>query len=104
MPSSLHRNGCPQTAIKRRIYSTARQKIKGRTIIHQEQQRKVFYISFTIFTTVYTIILAFIDTTFEFIKTITTVPVKGLSGILSPFYDNSKGARKGEKSKQPIKP
>jgi len=33
-----------------------------------------------------------------------TVLVKGLLGILGPFYDNSKGARRGEESKQPIKP
>jgi len=33
-----------------------------------------------------------------------TVPVKGLSGILGPFYNNSKGAGRGEESKQPIKP
>ena len=33
-----------------------------------------------------------------------TVLVKGLLGMLGPFYNNSKGARKGEKSKQPIKP
>ena len=33
-----------------------------------------------------------------------TAPAKGLSGILGPFYNNSKGARRGEKSKQPIKP
>ena len=32
------------------------------------------------------------------------VLVKGLPGILGPFYNNSKGARKGEESKQPIKP
>jgi hypothetical protein len=31
------------------------------------------------------------------------VLLKGLSGMLGPFYDNSKGARKGEESKQPIK-
>jgi len=33
-----------------------------------------------------------------------TVPAKGLLGILGPFYNNSKGARKEEESKQPIKP
>jgi len=33
-----------------------------------------------------------------------TVPVKGLLGMLGPFYNNSEGARKGEESKQPIKP
>jgi len=32
------------------------------------------------------------------------VLVKGLLGILGLFYDNSKGARKEEESKQPIKP
>jgi len=32
------------------------------------------------------------------------VPLKGLLGILGPFYNNSKGARKGEESKQPIEP
>ena len=33
-----------------------------------------------------------------------TVLVKGLPGILGPFYNNGKGARKREESKQPIKP
>jgi hypothetical protein len=32
------------------------------------------------------------------------VLLKGLLGILGLFYNNSKGARKGEESKQPIKP
>ena len=59
---------------------------------------------FTIFIIVYIIILTFIKATFEFIKTMATVSVKGLLGILNPFYSDSKGARKGEKSKQPIKP
>ena len=31
------------------------------------------------------------------------VPLKGLLGILGPFYNDSKGARKEEESKQPIK-
>ena len=31
------------------------------------------------------------------------VLLKGLLGILGLFYNNSKGARKGEESKQPIK-
>jgi len=53
---------------------------------------------------VYTIILAFIGATFKFIGTMATVPAKGLLGILGPFYNNSKGARRGEESKQPIKP
>ena len=33
-----------------------------------------------------------------------TVLVKGLLGILGLFYNNSKGTKKGEESKQPIKP
>jgi hypothetical protein len=32
-----------------------------------------------------------------------TVLVKGLLEILGPFYNNGKGAKKGEESKQPIK-
>jgi len=32
------------------------------------------------------------------------VPAKGLLGMLGPFYNNSKGAKKREESKQPIKP
>ena len=31
------------------------------------------------------------------------VLVKGLSGMLNPFYNNSEGAKKGEKSKQLVK-
>jgi hypothetical protein len=31
------------------------------------------------------------------------VLLKGLSGILGLFYNNSKGAKKGEESKQPVK-
>jgi hypothetical protein len=72
-------------------------------MVYQERQRKVFYISFTIFATVYTIILAFIGATFKFIGIMATVLLKGLLGILGPFYNNSKGARKGEESKQSIK-
>jgi hypothetical protein len=52
---------------------------------------------------VYTIILIFIRATFKFI-TIAIVLAKGLSGMLGLFYNNSKGARKEEESKQPIKP
>jgi hypothetical protein len=73
-------------------------------MVHQKQQRKVFYISFTIFTTVYIIILVFIGVTFKFIGIMAIVLLKGLLGILGLFYNNSKGARKGEESKQPIKP
>ena len=72
-------------------------------MVHQERQRKVFYISFTIFAIAYTIILAFIGATFKFIIMV-IVLVKGLLGMLGLFYNNSKGARKGEESKQPIKP
>ena len=72
-------------------------------MVYQERQRKVFYISFTIFAIVYIIILAFIGVTFEFIGIIAIVPLKGLLGMLGPFYNNSEGARKGEESKQPIK-
>ena len=68
-------------------------------MVHQERQRKVFYISFTIFITVYIIILVFIGATFKFIGIMAIVPVKGLSEILNPFYNNSEGAKKGEESK-----
>jgi len=84
--------------------SIVRQRIKERTIVHQERQKKVFCILFTIFTTVYTIIFAFIKATFEFIRIIATVPAKGLPGILGLFYNNSKGVKKGEESKQPVEP
>ena len=81
----------------------AEQGIKGRTIIYQEQQRKIFCISFIIFIIVYIIILTFIGATFKFIKIIATVLAKGLPGMLNPFYSDSEGTRKGEESKQPIK-
>ena len=83
----------------RRVYSVARRRIKGETVAYQERQRKVFYISFTIFATVYIIILAFIGATFKFIGIMATVPLKGLLGMLGLFYNNSKGDRKGEESK-----
>jgi len=73
-------------------------------MVHQKRQRKVFYILFTIFITAYITILAFIGATFKFIAIIATVPAKELLEILGLFYNNSKGARKGEESKQPIKP
>ena len=87
-----------------RVYSIIRRRIKERTIVRQERQRKVFYILFTIFAIVYTIILIFIEATFKFIKIIVIVPVKGLLEMLGLFYNNNKGARRGEESKQPIKP
>ena len=58
---------------------------------------------FTIFITLYIIILIFIGVNFKFIGIIEIVLLKGLLGILGLFYNNSKGARKGEESKQPIK-
>jgi hypothetical protein len=72
-------------------------------MVYQEWQRKVYYILFTIFATVYIIILAFIGATFKFIEIMAIVLLKGLLGMLGLFYNNSKGARKGEESKQPIK-
>jgi len=71
---------------------------------HQERQRKVFYILFTIFTIAYIIILIFIGATFKFIGIMATVPVKGLLGVLGLFYNNNEGVKKGEESKQPVKP
>ena len=53
---------------------------------------------------VYTIILIFIKATFEFIGIIVTVLAKGLLGMLGLFYNNSEGVKKGEESKQPVKP
>jgi hypothetical protein len=53
---------------------------------------------------VYMIIFTFIKATFEFIGIMAIVPAKGLLGILGPFYSNSEGAKKGEESKQSIKP
>ena len=88
-----------QIAIGRQVYSIARRRIKGGTIVHQRRQRKVFYISFTIFTTLYIIILIFIEATFKFIEIIAIVLLKGLLGILGLFYNNSKGTKKGEESK-----
>jgi hypothetical protein len=99
LPSSLCGNRRRRIAIGRRVYSVVGRRIKGRTIVHQEQQRKVFYILFTIFTTVYIIILAFIGATFKFIGIIAIVLLKGLLGMLGLFYNNSNSARKGEESK-----
>jgi len=83
----------------RRVRSIVRRGIKGGTMAHQERQRKVFCILFTIFATVYIIILVFIGATFKFIGIMAIVLLKGLLGMLGPFYNNSKGARKGEESK-----
>jgi len=59
---------------------------------------------FTIFTTAYIIILAFIETVFKFIGIMATIPIKGLLGMLGLFYNNSKSIKKGEESKQLIEP
>ena len=48
---------------------------------------------------VYMIILIFIRTTFEFIGIMVIVLIKGLSGMLGLFYDNSEGIKKGKESK-----
>jgi len=45
------------------------------------------------------IILTFIGATFKFIVIMVTVPAKGLLEMLGLFYNNSKGARKGEENK-----
>ena len=42
----------------------------------------------------------FIKATFKFIGTIVTVLVKGLLGILGPFYSNNKSAKKEKENKQ----
>ena len=52
----------------------------------------------------YIIILAFIGAFLKFIRTIAIELVKGLLGILGLLYNNSRSARKGEESKQPINP
>jgi hypothetical protein len=103
LPSSLYESRRQRIVIGRQVYSIVRQRIKGETIVYQERQRKVFYILFTIFIIVYIIILVFIGATFKFIGIIAIVLLKGLLGILGLFYNNSKGARKGKESKQPIK-
>jgi len=71
-------------------------------MVHQERQRKVFCILFTIFTIAYIIILTFIGTTFKFIEMMATIPVKGLLEILGLFYNNSKGVKKEKENKQSI--
>ena len=53
---------------------------------------------------VYIIIFIFIKTTFKFIGTMATVLVKGLLGMLGPFYNNNKSTKKEEENKQFTKP
>jgi len=76
-----------------------RRRIKKRTMVYQERQKKVFCILFTIFAIVYIIIFAFIGAIFKFIKIMAIVPAKGLLGILGLFYNDGKGTKKGEESK-----
>ena len=80
-----------------RACSVVRQRIKGRVIVHQERQNEVFNISFTIFIIVYIILLAFIQASIKFIRVIAIGPIKGIPGMLGPFYNDS-----GEGSRQPI--
>ena len=80
-----------------RARSAVRQRIKERVIVHQEQQKEVFDILFTIFATVYIILLAFTQASIEFIRAMAIGSIKGIPGMLGPFYDNS-----GEGSRQPI--
>ena len=79
------------------VYSAVRWRIKGRVIVHQERQKEVFNISFTIFAIVYTILLTFTQASIKFIRAIAIGLIKGILGILGPFYNNS-----GEGSRQPI--
>ena len=58
-------------------------------MVHQERQNEVFNISFTIFTTVYIILLTFTQASIEFIRVIATGPIKGIPGMLGLFYNNS---------------
>ena len=45
----------------------------------------------------------FIRATFKFVGIIATVPVKGLLGILNPFYSDNKSTKKEKENKQPTK-
>ena len=82
-----------------RVYKIIRRRIKGRAIVYQGQQRKVFYILFTIFIIIYTIILVFIEASLKFIRAIAIEPAKGILGILGQFYNNSRSIKKGEGNK-----
>ena len=89
------RNG--RAAAGMRARGTARWRINERATVHQEQQKEVFDISFAVFTTVYVIILAFIQASLEFVRTMATGPAKGIPGMLGPYYEDG-----GNESKQPI--
>ena len=80
-----------------RARSAVRRRIKERVIVHQERQKEVFNILFTIFITVYIILLAFTQASIKFIRVIAIGPTKGIPGMLGLFYNNSK-----EGSRQPI--
>jgi hypothetical protein len=73
-----------------RARSAVRRRIKERVMVHQERQKEVFNILFTIFITVYTILLTFTQASIKFIRVIAIGPIKGILGILGPFYNNSK--------------
>ena len=79
------------------VQSIAGRRIKERVIMHQDQQKEVFDFLFTIFTTVYIILLVFIQASLKFIRVMATGPIKGILGMLGPFYNNSR-----EGSRQPI--
>jgi hypothetical protein len=80
-----------------RARSAIRRRIKERVMVYQERQKEVFNISFTIFTIVYIILLAFIQASIEFIRVIVIGLIKGIPGMLGLFYNDSK-----EGSRQPI--
>ena len=71
-----------------------RRRIKERVMVHQEQQKEVFNILFTIFVTVYTILLAFIQASIKFIRVMAIGPIKGILGMLGPFYNDSREGSK----------
>jgi hypothetical protein len=73
-----------------RVYSAVRRRIKERVMVHQEQQKEVFNILFTIFTIVYIILLTFIQASIKFIRVIVIGPTKGILGMLGLFYNDSK--------------
>ena len=80
-----------------RARSMVRRRIKGGVIVHQERQKEVFNILFTIFITVYTILLTFTQASIKFIRVIAIGLIKGILEMLGLFYNNS-----GEESRQPI--
>ena len=57
--------------------------------MHQERQKEVFNILFTIFIIVYIILLAFTQASIKFIRVMVIGPIKGILGMLGLFYNNS---------------